>query len=214
MEQLLSQTRTLCRHLPWRQLTGLFCIFVVGLCFWLDEQQDHLSQQFLRLHVLANSDTSEDQALKLRVRDALLVEVAPWLAEVSDVEAVKTTLSAHLPALSACAAAEIQAAGYDYPVRVELQETWFPTREYEGFALPAGDYEALRVLIGEAAGQNWWCVVFPPLCVASSTQTVPEVARSAGVDEQEVFLILEEQDEYVIKFRAIEIWESLKHRFA
>lgn len=211
MKFVLSKAKQVGSHLPWRQMTGLLCILVVGLCFWLDEQQNHLSDQLLRLHVLANSDSAEDQALKLRVRDELLVEVQPWLEGKTDVSGAKDSLRSHLPELDQFAEAAVQRAGYDYPVHVELEETWFPTRQYDGFALPAGQYEALRVLIGEGAGQNWWCVVFPPLCVASSTKTIPEVAQEAGIDEQEVFLILEEEQDYVIKFRAIELWEQLKH---
>lgn len=202
------------RALPWRQLTGLFCILLVLACFWLDQEQNHLADQLLRLHVLANSDTEEDQALKLRVRDELLVQVQPWLETQADVAGVKDELRGRLPELSQMAERVIAQEGYDYPVHVELEETWFPTRNYDGFALPAGQYEALRVVIGEGEGRNWWCVVFPPLCLETSTERITQTASEAGLEDQEVFLILEDEDEYVIKFRAIEIWETLKHHFS
>lgn len=200
-------------RIPWRQLTGVLCIFAVGLCFWLDLEQSELADKMLRLHVLANSDSQEDQALKLKVRDELLVEVQPWLEQQADVSGVKEELQSRIPELTKMAEAVIEREGYSYPVHVELEETWFPTRTYEGFALPAGKYEALRIIIGEGQGKNWWCVVFPPLCLASSTETVTQEASAAGLDDQQVFLILEDSDQYVIKFRAIEIWETVKHHF-
>lgn len=200
-------------RVPWRQIVGVLCILAVGLCFWLDMEQSQLADKMLRLHVLANSDSKEDQALKLKVRDQLLVEVGPWLEQQKDVTGVKQSLTSHIPEMTKMAEAVIAKEGYSYPVHVELEETWFPTRTYEGFALPAGKYEALRVIIGEGAGKNWWCVVFPPLCLASSTETVTDEAKDAGLDDKQVFLILEDKDEYVIKFRAIEMWENLKHHF-
>lgn len=200
-------------RIPWRQLTGVLCILAVGLCFWLDLEQSELADKMLRLHVLANSDSQEDQALKLKVRDELLVDVQPWLEQQADVSGVKEELQSRIPELTKMAEAVIEREGYSYPVHVELEETWFPTRTYEGFALPAGKYEALRIIIGEGQGKNWWCVVFPPLCLASSTETVTQEASAAGLDDQQVFLILEDSDQYVIKFRAIEIWETVKHHF-
>lgn len=93
--------------------------------------------------------------------------------------------------------------------RAELAETSFPTKEYDGFALPAGEYLALRVLIGEAAGQNWWCVVFPPLCTAAASD-VPAVALDAGLTDQEVALITEADEGYILKFKSVELWQTLK----
>ena len=111
------------------------------------------------------------------------------------------------------AAGVIAQAGYDYPVKVELEETRFPTKEYDGFTLPAGDYLALRVLIGAAEGQNWWCVVFPPLCTAAAAD-VPASAMAGGLSREEVSLITEENTGYVLKFKAVEWWESLREKFS
>ena len=96
---------------------------------------------------------------------------------------------------------------------MELEDTRFPTREYDGFTLPAGQYLALRVLIGAADGQNWWCVVFPPLCAAASAD-VPAAALAAGFTEEEVGLITEENGGYVLKFKTIELWEALQERLS
>jgi stage II sporulation protein R len=100
--------------------------------------------------------------------------------------------------------------GYDYPVRASLEETWFPTKEYGDFSLPAGRYQALRVVIGEGAGQNWWCVVFPPLCLGSVSESTRDIALRAGMDEQQVALLTGESEGYVVKFKALELWEQLK----
>ena len=118
-----------------------------------------------------------------------------------------------LPELEETARAVITANGYDYGVRAELAETSFPTKEYDGFALPAGEYLALRVLIGEAAGQNWWCVVFPPLCTAAAGD-VPTVALDAGLTDQEVALITEADEGYILKFKSVELWQTLKAKLA
>ncbi|MDF2839142.1 MAG: spoIIR [Evtepia sp.] len=198
-------------HVPWRQLIGLFCIALVGLCFWLDSEQNELAEKMLRLHVLANSDSEEDQALKLRVRDQVLTVVEPWLESKPNVTAVEETLRERAPELQQQAETVIREAGYDYPVTVSVENTWFPTRQYDGFSLPAGSYESLRVIIGEGKGHNWWCVVFPPLCLAATTESVSQSAEEAGLTEEDVMLILEDDDEYVIKFKAIELWEQLKH---
>lgn len=197
--------------IPWRQLTGVFCIALVCLCFWLDCEQNELAEKMLRLHVLANSDSEEDQTLKLQVRDQVLMVVESWLDTKPNVTAVEDTLREKSPELQRQAEAVVRAAGYEYPVKVSVENVWFPTRQYDGFAIPAGRYEALRVVIGEGKGHNWWCVVFPPLCLAPTTETMTQAAEESGLSEQDVMLILEDDDEYVIKFKAIELWEELKH---
>ena len=131
--------------------------------------QSQLAEKVVRLHVLANSDSEEDQALKLKVRDAVLEQATETLRGADSQAEASRRLTDILPELEETARVVITANGYDYGVRAELAETSFPTKEYDGFALPAGEYLALRVLIGEAAGQNWWCVVFPPLCTTASS---------------------------------------------
>ena len=104
---------------------------------------------------------------------------------------------------------KITAEGYHYAVSARLEQTEFPTKEYDGFSLPAGEYLALRVVIGEGAGQNWWCVVFPPLCTAAATD-LEETAIATGLGAEELSLITEEHQGYVLKFRSLELWESLR----
>ena len=177
----------------------------------LDGAQAALADQVLRLHVLANSDSAEDQALKLQVRDRVLEEAARYLEQAADRDEAEELLRAHLYELAAAGAEAVGEAGYDYPVTASLAEDcWFPTKTYTDFALPAGQYTALRVEIGAGAGQNWWCVVFPPLCLGSVSETVEETAAEAGLTEDQMSLITGEDEGYVVKFKAIELLEEFK----
>ena len=174
--------------------------------------QDQLADKVVRLHVLANSDSEEDQALKLRVRDVVLERATALLEQAEDRKEAEGLLRGDLLELERIAAEEIAAAGYDYPVTAELTKTTFPTKEYDGFTLPAGEYLALRIIIGEGGGHNWWCVVFPPLCTTAAAD-VPASALAAGFDQEEVGLITEENSGYVLKFKAVEWWEALRGKF-
>ena len=176
---------------------------------WSSVSASALAGQVLRLHVVANSDTPSDQALKLEVRDAVLAQAAPLLEGVSCQEQAETILTAHLEQLATAGAQVVGAAGLDYPVAVSLETCWFPTRVYDTFSLPAGNYRALRVVIGEGAGQNWWCVVFPPLCLATVTEEVAATAADAGLSEGQVSLITGQDGGYVLKFKFMEWWGSL-----
>ena len=191
-------------------LIGL-AVFLTSGAFAL-RTQDALADKVVRLHVLANSDSEEDQALKLRVRDAVLEQATAILERSADRREAESRLRGQLLELERTAEKEIQTAGYSYPVTVKLENTDFPTKEYGGFTLPAGEYLALRVIIGEGQGKNWWCVVFPPLCTAVSAD-VPASALAAGFDQEEVSLITEKNQGYVLKFKAVEWWESLKEKW-
>lgn len=190
---------------------------MVGLAVWLLtgglalRTQDQLAEKVVRLHVLANSDSQEDQALKLKVRDRVLERATEILEESADRVEAEAKLRGNILELERIAQEEVWANGYDYPVTAELKNTEFPTREYDGFTLPAGEYLALRILIGEAKGQNWWCVVFPPLCTAAAAE-VPTCALAAGLSADQVRLITEENQGYVLKFKVVELWESLRSR--
>ena len=168
-----------------------------------------LSDKVVRLHVLANSDSEEDQALKLKVRDRILAYAEPLLAGAADRREAEALLRGRVLELERIAAEEIRANGYDYGVTIKLEDTVFPTREYEGFALPAGKYLALRAVIGAGEGQNWWCVVFPPLCLASVSEQGVETAAEGVLSEDQVALITGQDGGYVLKFRLIEWWQEL-----
>lgn len=163
--------------------------------------QSELADKLTRLHVLANSDSTEDQTLKLQVRDAVLAasEGEPVLNEQL------------LQKLERTAQAEVIRQGYGYPVTVTRERCYFDTRVYETFSLPAGYYDAVRVVIGEGAGKNWWCVIYPPLCAGMCEQDWETVAREAGLTEDEIGLICEENG-YVIRFQLIDWWGKALHK--
>ena len=189
---------------------ALFLAFGLTLTagVWSSASAGALAGQVLRLHVVANSDTQEDQVLKLQVRDAVLEQADLLLEDVTDRGEAEAVLSQQLQALAEAGAAVVAGAGYDYPVTVSLEDCWFPTKVYDGFSLPAGTYRALRIVIGEGGGQNWWCVVFPPLCLASVTEEVASTAAQAGLSEDQVSLITGRDGGYVVKFKLME-WDSL-----
>jgi stage II sporulation protein R len=205
---LLNRSQSRLRRWELALLLGLAVALLLGL--WLEREQSVLSDSVLRLHVLANSDGEADQALKLQVRDRVLAEAEQILGEETCVEDAAARLEENLDRLAAAGAEVVAREGYDYPVRASLEETWFPTKEYGDFSLPAGRYQALRVVIGEGAGQNWWCVVFPPLCLGSVSESTRDIALRAGMDEQQVALLTGESEGYVVKFKALELWEQLK----
>ena len=193
-------------------LLGLAAALLLGL--WLEREQSDLADSVLRLHVLANSDDQADQALKLKVRDRVLTEAEAILPEGATLEEAAQTLADHLTQLAEAGAEVVAQEGYDYPVSASLEETWFPTKEYEDFSLPAGRYQALRIVIGEGEGRNWWCVVFPPLCLGSVSESTQETALEAGLDERQVSLLTGESEGYVVKFKALELWDQLKGIFS
>lgn len=176
---------------------------------------DQLAEKVVRLHVLANSDSEEDQTLKLHVRDVILQRATELLEQSAGRREAEALLREHLPELEELAAGEIHAQGYDYAVSVRLENTAFPTREYDGFTLPAGNYLALRAVIGAGAGKNWWCVVFPPLCTAVSggAADLSETALAAGLTEEQVALITEDGQGYILKSKAVEWWQQLRAAF-
>ena len=175
------------------------------------QNRDQLADKVVRLHILANSDSEEDQALKLRVRDRVLERATELLEQTGDRREAADVLQSHLPELERIAAEEISDCGYEYDVTAEVANTMFPTKEYDGFTLPAGEYLARRIIIGEGNGHNWWCVVFPPLCTTAAAD-VPASALAAGFDEEEVALVTEENEGYVLKFKAMEWWEAIREK--
>ena len=201
-------TRVL-RDFPWRRVLALFVACLVCTALWAEATQVRLASQVIRLHVLANSDSEEDQALKLEVRDRVLETTSALLAGETEPQAAAVLLNQHLDDIAQTAAQEISAQGHDDRVEVRLEQTWFPTRQYQGISLPAGIYLALRVLIGAAEGHNWWCVVFPNLCLPAVSERALEAST---LTPGQISLLQEEETSYVFRFKALELWQSLKHR--
>ena len=155
------------------------CVYLWGIA--TDSQALHDS--LLRLHVVGASDSGADQNVKLQVRDAVLASLEEGLQDLTDVDAAVEYVEGMLPKLEAAANRVLAAAGFEDTVAVSVTEEAFPTREYDTFTLPAGVYRALRVVIGEGEGKNWWCVVFPRLCMGTSEEFV-ETANMAGLSDE------------------------------
>ena len=164
-------------------------------------------QEVLRLHILANSDSEADQALKLRVRDAVLEETGGLFAAAGTLEEAQAAALENLPAIEAAARRALAEAGSDAPVKAELTRMYFNTREYgEDTTLPAGEYQALRLSIGEARGRNWWCVMFPPLCVPAAEAAVEGQESKAAEEDIEA---LNQEPHYRLSFAVVEWLEEL-----
>ena len=169
------------------------------------ETSERISEDVLRLHILANSDAEYDQHLKLKVRDAVLEKGQEIFLNCSSLDEIISTCKENIDLFSNTAEQCIADNGYDYGVNVYVDKEWFNTREYEEITLPSGIYNALKIEIGEADGHNWWCVMFPAICLSAvSDSEINEI-----LDEDEVDLINSNQ-KYEIRFKIVEIYEKIK----
>ncbi len=167
----------------------------------------------VRLHVVANSDSAEDQALKLKVRDSVIAAVNPAVKDCKSQAEAVSAIENIMPDIESAARAAIDEQGYSYPVSVKLSEEYYPTKTYETCAFPEGEYVSLRVLIGESEGQNWWCCLFPPLCLSAATpddNTSNEDAFiSVGLTSDQYKLVTEtDNPKYKIRFKILETISS------
>ena len=193
-------------------ILGVLCALVLGC--WLNREQRELADSVIRLHIIANSDSPADQALKLAVRDRVLEQAESLCPEGATLEETRRTLEEHLRVLAAAGRRVVEEQGYDYPVAAGLTRCWFPTKDYGEFALPAGEYEALQVVIGAGEGQNWWCVAFPPLCLGAASETLEEAVQAGRFSPDQAALISGGQGEYVLKFRFLELLGQFRHLFS
>ena len=182
---------------------GLCACFSAAFWVWgLLADRQTLNEELLRLHVVAASDTEEDQAIKLKVRDAVIESLSADLAKVSDIDQAKAYIQENLPKIQQVANDTLDALGCDREAVATLQEEVFDTRYYDTFTLPAGIYEALRITIGEGQGQNWWCVVFPTLCVPATSEGFEDVAAGAGFSDSLTGAL---EGEYEIRFYLLDL---------
>ena len=193
-------------------MVGLLAAVAAGS--WLGQEQRELADSVIRFHVIANSDSQEDQDLKLRVRDEVLAKAEALYPEDATLSQARAALEEHLDDLPQAGQAAVDEAGYSYPVTAQLTNCWFPTKEYEGFALPAGNYNALRIVIGEGEGQNWWCVAFPPLCLGAASETVEEATQAGYFTSGQAALVTEQDEGYVLKFKSMELLGQLQGLFS
>jgi len=182
-------------------LIAVSLFFAVLYCGQIEEEQTELASKIIRLHVVANSDSESDQEYKLEVRDRVLTELSPVLAGVSSRDDAVRRIEFAMPTLRET-----------FPdCEIYIAEEQFPERQYDTFSLPAGEYTALRVVIGDGDGKNWWCVVFPALCLeAAEAEEEDSVDAFALLTEDEIDFITGKDSGYVIKFKLLDIIERIK----
>ena len=198
-----------------RILTGgviLLCVLALISVLPVHGEQE-IYDSVVRLHVLANSDSDEDQALKLKVRDAVIAVVTPAVEGCKTQSEAIEAISAVIPDIESAARSTVAENGYSYAVKVELGEEYYPTKNYESCAFPEGEYVSLRVLIGESAGQNWWCCLFPPLCLSSASaedkSSNEEAFISVGLTSDQYKLVTESNTpKYKARFKILETVSS------
>ena len=179
----------------------------VSVCAALQVQQQRMSEKIIRLHVVANSDSGADQAIKLHVRDAVLAAARQALQGADDPQ---QAIAQALPQLEAAANAALAAQGSRETARVSFRRELFPSRDYDTFSLPSGVYRSLRVTIGAGDGHNWWCVIFPSLCVPATADGFVQAAEAGGFTRAEIGLMTQADEGYVLKFRSLELLQALK----
>ena len=186
---------------PWETAALLsLCLTLLWGC-WANARQRSIASGLVRLHVIAASDEAEEQALKLRVRDAVLAWLRPRLAGAGSAAEAEEILLRELPGIREAALA----ASEGRPVTVSLGPEDYPLRRYGGFSLPAGRYESLRVVLGDGKGHNWWCVIFPTLCL--------DAAETGALREQlpgEDYALVTGESGFRLRFRLVELWGELR----
>lgn len=201
-------------------LTILVFIYIALLSFNYSKAiSSNLSDSVFRLHIIANSDSSADQQLKLKVRDNIIEYMNTLTSSSSDKKDVISMVNNHLDSFKEIALNTIKENGYNYDVNIEIGNFNFPTKTYGDISFPAGNYDALRIEIGDAIGQNWWCVLFPPLCfVNSSTGVVPDDSKNTlkeNINSESYEIISEgnkskNTSDIKIKFKIIEFFNNFR----
>lgn len=189
-------------------IVALFASIVFSVISF-SETSEEIRKSFIRLHVIANSDTSVDQNLKLAVRDFLLAEGDEIFDGTVNIENAKSMIIPRLKVLNESVNMYVRSRGFDYEVKVELKEEYFTTRTYNKVTLPAGKYLALKVVIGEGKGKNWWCVMFPPMCISAADE---ETVLKNNISGKE-FDLVNRNPKYEVRFKIIELIEDIKFKF-
>ena len=187
--------------------TGVLMVFYRRGVAEQRRQQD-IAEEILRLHVVANSDSEEDQALKMEVKESIVTYLRGIMGDAKSVEEARLEIQKRLPEIEDLAREKMKMEGYDYEADAVLGKCYFPVKEYGDLTFPAGEYEALKVNLGKSAGKNWWCVMYPTLCFVDSTyQIVPETSKEKlkeNLTEEEYNSLLDGGDNVQYSFQFIE----------
>lgn len=182
-------------------------IICIAMCVSFEKDCEDIRGNVLRLHVIADSDSAAAQSVKLKVRDALLTEGRELFEGNGSIDEAEVKLSENLDRMKSVAERTLRENGYTYSAEVEITECYFPTREYGGVTLPAGYYNALRVVLGSGEGQNWWCVMFPPMCLPAAEKD--ETQLSDVLDERSIDIV-SDKGRYEVRFWVVEKWYELR----
>ncbi len=189
-------------------LFGLICAILLSMTQF-NVLCDDLRENVLRLHIIANSDSEADQTLKLKIRDAILAEAGGLFLDTNELEKAEAKAQEHLGQFEEIANRVIIANGFDYKAQVSVGDCFFETRHYDTFSLPAGTYRSLIIKLGKAEGKNWWCVIFPSVCIPAATDS----SLRDSVSEESA-QIAEQSDRYIVKFKTVEIYEKIRNWFS
>lgn len=213
----------------WMKKTGIFLLvmfFVFGIISYVyinaDRELADVSDKLIRFHVVANSDSVEDQDLKRKVRDEVIKQLSPSFESLKDVSQVKQVIVENISRIENIAAKVVAENQKNYGVKAELGRFDFPTKSYGSLTLPAGNYQALKIVLGDGKGQNWWCVMFPPLCFIDiangvvSEQNMEKLQESLSKEEYRLLTSAREEEEIPVKlkFKVVEIVKSMNLRMA
>ncbi len=190
-------------------LLGLVLAIIISSVNAFAQDLEGISDKVLRLHILANSDSEEDQALKLKVRDKILEETGDMFNTAKSRLEVEQLVVDNMDKIQETAEQVVQENGYDYDVKCELTYMEFDERVYDNFTLPAGYYDALRITIGEANGHNWWCVIYPQFCIAPSIDK-----SSLETFEDTEIKIIKQPQRYKVKFWIVDFCTWVKNKFS
>lgn len=185
----------------------LFLLLISAYVTPFIQTSERISDDVFRLHILANSDNEEDQQLKLKVRDAVLKKGQNVFTDCSSLEDIIASCESNIDLFEETATECIKENGYNYSVNAYVDKEYFNTREYEEITLPSGIYNALKIEIGEAKGHNWWCVMFPAICLSA----VSDSEMNNFLDEEEIELI-NSDNKFEIRFKIVEIYEKIKSK--
>lgn len=187
-------------------LISLVCglAFALSLCAYASKVQNNISQNLIRLHVVANSNSEYDQKVKLIVRDKVNEYLAPILKNSKSVRESEKIISENLETIQKIANQTLKNENAPYLAKASLGVRSFPTKQYENLTLPAGNYNALCIDLGNASGKNWWCVMFPPLCINNSTASIDDTAKNylkQHLDSDSFSLITSDNDNFPVVYR-------------
>lgn len=183
----------------------IICVFLSA--YNLDRECDGIRQNILRLHVIAASDSEYDQSVKLQLRDVLLLKGSEFFSESKTKQEAEEKILSSVDTLTREANAYLESIGYPYKATVSLGKSRFPTRQYEAYTLPAGVYDALKVTIGNGEGRNWWCVMFPALCLPAAKKDT-DCFEGILTEKEQRFITGEK---FEIRFWIVEKWQELEY---